>query len=215
VIVIPLTVFLLRSVRRYYDEIDWQVLSGSERQIDLRHREPPIVIVPIKRWDRLARKAVEYALCLSPDVTVLHATKLEGTDATDNEEQLRASWLEFVERPSLKTKIRPPELQFASSEFRSMMGLLLRTIKEHQSRFTHRTITIILPELVDGRWWGYLMHTNRERRWRARLLRHGGTNVVVTSVPWQLQPRDPAGAIAEEEPVHELKPRERVINPVT
>jgi hypothetical protein len=44
------------------------------------------------------------------------------------------------------------------------------------------------------------MHANRERRLRARLLRHGGENVVVSSVPWQLQPADPAQAIAEEEP---------------
>jgi hypothetical protein len=35
---------------------------------------------------------------------------------------------------------------------------------------------------------------------RKRLLRHGGSAVVVASVPWQLQPPDPAQAITEEEP---------------
>jgi hypothetical protein len=66
---------------------------------------------------------------------------------------------------------------------------------------------VILPELVDGRWWGYLMHANRERRLRKRLLRHGGSAVVVASVPWQLQPPDPAQAIMEEEP-HLAKKRD-------
>jgi hypothetical protein len=45
------------------------------------------------------------------------------------------------------------------------------------------------------------MHTNRERRLPARLLRYGGPYVTVTSVPWQLREADPAQAITEEEPI--------------
>jgi hypothetical protein len=44
------------------------------------------------------------------------------------------------------------------------------------------------------------MHANRERRLRKRLLRHGGSAVVVASVPWQLQQPNPRQAIKEEEP---------------
>jgi hypothetical protein len=40
----------------------------------------------------------------------------------------------------------------------------------------------------------------RERRLRYGLLRDGGPNVVVSSVPWQLQPADPSKVIAEDEP---------------
>ena len=60
---------------------------------------------------------------------------------------------------------------------------------------------------MEGRWWGYLMHTNRERRLRARLLRDGGPDVIVPSVPWQLRPADPAQAIAEEEPTAAMSDR--------
>jgi hypothetical protein len=35
VIVIPCTIILLRLVRRYYDEIGRQVLTGGDRQINL------------------------------------------------------------------------------------------------------------------------------------------------------------------------------------
>ena len=89
VIVIPCTIVLLRAVRRYYDEIDRQILTGSRRQIDLRPSWPPLVLVPIKRWDRLARKALEYALRLSPDITALHVIALEGPDGKDQEARLR------------------------------------------------------------------------------------------------------------------------------
>ena len=92
VIVIPCTVLLLRAVWRYYQEIDRQMLTGSGRQIDLERSAPPVTLVPIKRWDRLARKAVEYAVRLSPDTIALHVAHLEGPDADDEEGRLRQEW---------------------------------------------------------------------------------------------------------------------------
>jgi amino acid transporter len=200
VIVIPCAIVLLRAVRRYYDEIDQQVLIGSRRQINLAHHGPPLVLVPIKQWDRLARKALEYALRLSPDVTALHVIALEGPDGKDQEANLRKEWHEFVEQPALRTRLAPPRLSLVTSEFRSITTPLLRSIEDAQTRHPGRPVTVILPELVDGRWWGYLMHANRERRLRARLLRYGGPNVVVSSVPWHLQAADPAEGIRDEEP---------------
>ncbi len=200
VIVIPAAVFLLRAIRRYYDDIDRQVLAAGDRRLDLRHLGPPVVLVPIKRWDRMARKALEYALRLSDEVTALHLTALEGPDAEDRQEKLRAEWRSFAEAPAIRAGVKPPQLRFVSSEFRSMAAPLLRTIQFVQERWPGRPVTVVLPELVEGRWWGYLMHTNRERRLRARLLRYGGPGVVVSSVPWQLQAADPAQAIAEDEP---------------
>ena len=44
------------------------------------------------------------------------------------------------------------------------------------------------------------MHTHRERRLRARLLRYGGPAIAVLSVPWQLQVSGPRQGLAEEEP---------------
>jgi amino acid transporter len=200
VIIVPASILLLRAVRRYYDDVDRQVLRGSYQCIDLRRYAPPVVIVPLKRWDRLARKALEYALRLSPDVIALHIRALEGPDAEDEEWRLRREWREFVEQPASRAGLRPPRLQLVTSEFRSMAAPLLRAVQDVQRRSPGRPVTVILPELVEGRWWGYLMHANRERRLRARLLRYGGPNVVVSSVPWQLEEADPAKAIAEEEP---------------
>jgi hypothetical protein len=200
VIVIPTAIILLRAVRRYYNEIDQQVLIGSRRQIKLGQNGPPLVLVPIKQWDRLARKTLEYALRLSPNVTALHVVALEGPDGKDQEARLRKEWHEFVEQPAMQTGFIPPRLSLVSSEFRSITAPLMRAIEDAQKHHPDRPVTVILPELVEGRWWGYLMHANRERRLRARLLRYGGPNVVVSSVPWQLQAAEPAEAIAEDEP---------------
>jgi amino acid transporter len=200
VLIIPCTIALLRLVRRYYDDIDRQVLHESTLCIDLKQRESPLALVPIKRWDRLSRRALEYAICVSSDVIALHLVDLDGPEAENRQKELQKKWRECVENPAAQLKLKPPSLQFVSSEFRSMTGPLLRAIEQVHERSPERPVTVILPELVDGRWWGYLMHANRERRLRRRLLRHGGYAVVVASVPWQLQPPDPKQAIKEEEP---------------
>jgi hypothetical protein len=111
-----------------------------------------------------------------------------------------ADRVRLVEQPAKRTGLTPPRLSLVSSEYRSVTAPLLRAVEDVRKHHPDRPVTVILPELVEGRWWGYLMHANRERRLRARLLRYGGSNVVISSVPWQLRPANPAEGIAEEEP---------------
>ena len=40
--------------------------------------------MPLDRWDRLAEKAVRFAMLLSPEVVAIHLTKLEGPDAEEH-----------------------------------------------------------------------------------------------------------------------------------
>ena len=191
ILVIPCTILLLRAVKRYYDEADRQVLSGGRAPIDLADGQPPIVLVPITQWDRLAKKALEYARRLSPDVDALHLIDLEGPDAEDREQRLRANWRTFVEDPAARIGTTPPRLRFIPTQYRSMTQPILAAIGEVRQAYPGRMITVVLPELVDRRWWGALMHVNRERRLRATLLRNGGRNLAVSTVPWQLQEPEP------------------------
>ena len=199
VIVIPCTLLVLRAVHSYYAAIDRQVLQGCRRRIDVRSQTEAAIIVPIARWDRLSRKAVQYALRLSGDVTALHVTSLEGPDADPVSQQLGRDWQEFVEQPAREAGLAPPALHLVPSQYRSVVAPLLRTIEDIDHREPGRPVMIVLPELVEGRWWGYVMHTHRERRLRARLLRYGGPDVTVVSVPWQLQSSRPEQGLVEEE----------------
>jgi hypothetical protein len=116
VIVIPCTVLLLRSIHRYYDRVDNHLLlEGSFRRIDVRDRVPPVVIVPIERWDRLSRKAIHYAIRLSDDVTALHVGALGGPESEDQETRLRAEWDHCVAGPARAAGLRPPRLELVSS----------------------------------------------------------------------------------------------------
>ena len=75
-----------------------------------------------------------------------------------------------------------------SSPYRSVLAPLLRTIEDLRCRYPGRPIAVVLPYLVEARWWEMLLHTHRERRIRRALQRHGGPDVAALIVPWNLEP---------------------------
>jgi amino acid transporter len=199
IIAIPLTLMLLRACKRFDVRVDRRLLAGSHSPIDVRDHTPPVVIVPIRRWDQLARKAIEVALRLSPDVTVLHVTKLEGPDAREAIGHLKDNWQKYVEAPVRQSGLPPPRLEIVRSEYRSLLAPILDAVKSIYHRDPKRLVLVVLPELVEENWWGYLMHTHRERQLHAKLLRYGGPRISVVSVPWQLKPQTPDEGLQAED----------------
>jgi len=57
--------------------------------------------------------------------------------------------------------------------------------KEKQDK-PDNLIGVVIPELVEPRWWEYLLHNNFAAGLKAMLLLHGGERVVVISSPWYL-----------------------------
>lgn len=199
-VVIPAALLLLRAVHRYYTRLDRQLLRGGQRRLALRDHAPPVVVIPLGRWDHIGRHALAYAFRLSPDITALHCIDLEGPDAEEREALLRDEWTRLVEQPAQECGLPRPTLLIERSPYRSVLGPLLRAIAELRRRQPGRAVAVVLPQLVEGRWWEALLHTHRERRLRAMLLRDGGDDIAVVAVPWQLRASAPAAVLAEEEP---------------
>ena len=200
IVVIPATLGLLRLVHSYYARLDRLLLRGSQRRLDLREHTPPLAVIPVARWDQVSQKAVTYALRLSPDVTALHCTDLEGPDAEEHETRIRGEWSRWVAQPAREAGLPVPKLLIVPSPYRSVLGPLLRLIEELRRAQPGRPIAVVLPQLVEARWWEALLHTHRERRLRATLLRNGGSDIAVVGVPWQLEAPAPERVLAEEEP---------------
>ncbi len=196
-VVIPATLLLLRAVRRYYDGLAQRLTCDHQPAFQPHEYQPPQILIPIGGWDRVSEKAVAFAMRLSPDVTALHCTELEGPDAEEHERGLRAQWEFRVERPARAAGLPVPSLVVRTSPYRSVLGPLLRLIGEQEAR---GPIAVVLPQLVEARWWEVLMHTHRERKLRNALLRDGGPNLAVVAVPFQLRAPAPAQALAAEEP---------------
>jgi amino acid transporter len=206
VLTIPCILALLKLIRRYYAQIERQLLD--EEPIALGNLEPPIVVVPIADWNRLAERALRYALRLSPEVIAVHMTRLEGPDAESHAGRLRRRWRNDVEQPARAAGVSPPQLVQIPSPYRSITGPLLKFILQTRREHPGRAVAVVIPALVEAHWWDRLMHTGRVRRIRATLLRHGGPDVAVVTVPWTLQAPRPDAVIAEEEPRHNRPARE-------
>ena len=195
-LIIPLVVVLLRSIRRYYDAIDARI--RDERPLRLVQRPPPIILVATESWNRLTDKAISFALQLSPDVYAVHVTALEGPDS-DGDDTLRTKWAIDVERPAQAAGLKPPRLLTLRAEYRRMHEPLFVLLRQLEADFPDRTIAILLPELIKTTWWQYLLHTHRARRLRTRLLRSGGSRIVLINVPWYLDEPDLDTVISEAE----------------
>jgi hypothetical protein len=199
-LIIPLTVLLLQWIRRYYRDLERQVLAGSRRCLDLADHRAPTVVIPLERWDRIAQRAIQTALGLSHDVVALHLTDLEGPDATEHETRLRDQWARFVERPAAAAGLPAPHLVIEPSPYRSVLAPLLREVAALRNRCPGRPVIVVLSELAGGRWWEAILHTRRTQRLRNQLLSHAGPDVSVLAVPWQIEPPATDQILAEEEP---------------
>ena len=198
-LVIPLTLLLLRLVHRYYRALEHQVLVGSRKCMEFTGHAPPVALIPIERWDRLAERAVQTAACLSPDVVALHLTDLEGPDAEEHQTRLRRDGDRFVGTPAAAAGLPEPQLVIRSSPYRSLLAPLLREVATIQARCPRRPVVVLLNEFTGGHWWEAFLHTRRSHRLRTQVLRHAGPGVSVLMVPWQ-QTVDTAGFLLEEEP---------------
>ena len=199
-LILPLTLVLLKLTRRYYRDLEHQVLVGSRRALDLGEHQAPAIVVPFERWDRMARRAVQTAIRLSPDVVALHLTDLEGPGAKAHDTRLREEWARFVQRPAAAAGLSHPQLRIAPSPYRSLLAPLFREMDAVRTRCPGRPMVVVLSELAGARWWEAFLHTRRTQRLRTQILRNGGPDVSVLVIPWQLQAPAPGRALAEEEP---------------
>ena len=199
VLVIPCVLALLKTINRYYEMIDRQL--RDEGPIALGGLQPPIAVLPLQRWDRLAEKAVRYSLLMAPDVIAIHLTKLEGPDAEEHVGRLRRQWRDDVERPARAAGLTPPKLVISPSPYRSFAGRLLKHLAEIEAEHPRRPVLVVIPEIAKEHWWDHLLlDSSRVRRLRAALLCHGGPNLAVVTVPWAREEPHPEEVIAEEEP---------------
>jgi hypothetical protein len=125
---------LLCLSRRYYRDLERQVLEGSRRSMNLQDHAPPAVLIPLERWDRMAHRAVHVAARIWPDVAALHLTDLEGPNAEEHERRLRGEWARFVERPAVTAGLPAPQLVIEPSPYRSVLAPLLREMEALRRR---------------------------------------------------------------------------------
>jgi amino acid transporter len=170
---------LMISVRRHYVRVARE--TRSHQPLKIGEMKPPIVIVPIQSWGKVAQRALEFALTLSNDIRALHVATEEETN------ELRDEWHKMVEVPVHRAGGKPPVLINLPSPYRLVIKPILDYVVSLEKEHEGRQIAIIVPELIEKHWYHYPLHNQRAEIMKALLLLHGSKDIVLINVPWYLK----------------------------
>jgi amino acid transporter len=179
---IPLTISLFNAVRRHYHKI--RVLSTTRVPVHLPNPgQPPIAVIPIERWSAISRQGIEFVARLSTEVIALHV------DPEESSELLRDDWARYVEQPFRDAGQEPPKLEVLPSPYRFIIIPIIQFILDLSKQHSDRTIIVVIPELVEDRWYEYFLHNQRGRLLEWLLLVNGNQRIFTVSAPWYVGER--------------------------
>jgi hypothetical protein len=185
---IPVGLVIFRAVHHHYEELGHLVHCCGP--LTLTNNHPPVVLLATDRWSRLTRKALRFGMRLSPDVSALHISDLEGTLADEHAEELRTRWATEVHEPAERAGIVPPRLHMIHSQYRRLTPPVLHFVERLQEENPGRQVAVIIPEMVKTHWWHYFLHNRRASQLKSALLKEGNSRVVVISIPWHVKDLD-------------------------
>ncbi len=177
VLLVPALISLFFGIHTHYRTVAREV--ASDLPLDVGRLEPPLVLLPIRGWSSITRKALRFALKISPDVYALHIADDENAMLA-----LEAGWKRNVREPAQAAHIEAPKLIVVYSPYRRLYSTLKQTILDLQHASPHRDIVVVVPELVDGRWYSVFLHNQTAAIIKAYLLFSGFRRVFVVNIPW-------------------------------
>jgi amino acid transporter len=177
-LLIPGLFFTMGAVRRHYHRVYMETRSPTPLELD--DVTPPLVVIPVQEWSNIVKNALRFAVKISPDIRALHVDCGEGTI------NLRAEWQQFVEAPALEAGIAAPQLVVLTSPYRTVLLPIVDYILEAQKTCGSRQVAVVIPELVELRWYHHLLHNKRASLLKWLLLVKGNLRIVVINIPWYL-----------------------------
>jgi hypothetical protein len=167
------------AVRTHYRSVAHEVATAAP--LDASDLQPPLILLPIRGWSAITRKALRFALKISRYVYVLHVADDEHTMV-----DLEDTWEQRVQEPAKAAGLPAPKLIVVYSPYRKLYAPLKQVVSDLQRAHPGRDLAVIVPELVTTRWYHYLLHNQTAAVIKAYLLFSGFRRVVVINVPWYL-----------------------------
>jgi len=178
VLLIPLLLLLMYAVHRHYLRVSEEVADSTP--LDLIHFRPALVVVPVERWSAIVKKAITFALSISPDVIGLHVN-CEWT------EQLKKEWQEYVEKPVQELGLPEPRLVIIDNPFRYVSSPIVDYVLDLQKKDPERQLAVLIPELVERHWYYAFLHNQRGAAMKTLLYLKGSQRIAVINVPWYIE----------------------------
>jgi amino acid transporter len=178
-LLIPGLLAVMVAVRRQYHRVGMSVMSQSP--LELRGFQAPLVVMPLDRWSNIAKRALTLALTISPDVTALHV------DSGEHTIYLQKEWYGFVEQPVLQLSMAPPKLVILPSPYRFVITPIVDYVLDLARKNPSRQVAVIIPEIVERRWYYHMLHNQRGTALKSMLYFKGNGRILVINVPWYIE----------------------------
>jgi amino acid transporter len=171
-------IVILLVIKRHYSRVKREMQDMTP--LSLANLRPPLVVIPMARWDRIAEKGLRFGLLMSKDLKIVHIHSDDEDAGIENE------WEEKILAPLRKENMELPEFVSISSTYRFIVNPLMDYILELEATNPGRKIAVLLPELVVRHWWENLLHNQRVQLLKLLLLLKGNQRIVVVNIPWYL-----------------------------
>ena len=141
------------------------------------------MLVLVGRVHKGVLESLAYARSLRPD----RLLAVSVVSNAEEQERITKAWEEFE---------IPVELRTVYSPFRELQRPIMQFIDELDAEVADDFVTVVLPEFVLDHWWEQVLHNQSALRLKGRLLFM--PNVMVTSVPWQLNSSERVRALESQ-----------------
>jgi amino acid transporter len=176
-ILVPFLIVIMTAVKQHYVRVKRE--TSDPTPLRLTGLEPPIVVIPMARWDKITEKAMRFGMLMSPVVKVIHVD-------SDDADALGIVWNDMVLKPIREHNMAEPELVTVRSSYRTILSPLMDYVLQLEDDNPGRKIAVLLPELVVRHWWENLLHNQRVQLLKLLLLLKGNQRIVVVNIPWYL-----------------------------
>jgi hypothetical protein len=102
-------------------------------------------------------------------------------------QELRRIWSQLAEEPVRQSGHPPPELVVISSPHRLVLTQILEYVLELEGQDPKRHIAVLLPEIIERHWYGFLLHNQRANALKLLLYFKGDKRIIVINVPWYVE----------------------------
>src|SRR5271166_2173547 len=174
VLLLPTLLVFMGRIHRHYERANEEMALQDGITFSADSLAPPIVLVPVDRWNAATEKALQFAMTLSPDVEAVHVT----CDADEDKP-------EWVEKPPAGT--RTPKLVTLPSPFRLVVHPIVDYVLKVEKENPNRTVAVVIASMVERHWYHYFLHNQRGQMLTALLLLSGDERINIINVPWYLK----------------------------
>jgi len=179
IVLIPAMILLMTAVKRHYSTVEKQ--TRTDQPVNTQGLCAPIVLIPMDRWSVVSEKALRFAWGLSTQIQILHVECGEET------ESLCRNWVRLVEDPAKEAQLPVPELVLLKSPFRFVVKPIVEYALQMETQNLDKHVAVVLPELMEKRWYQLLLHNHRSSALKALLYFQGSQRISVINVPWYLR----------------------------